>query len=476
MAAAWRRCEQPPACETPMPWDEARALLVDVYGRYPAGRSEGYRHATPVVLDDPDADDYERRAHHERQVAAKLHELRVVDEARHRLAVERHGNLDPPQLLTLRERLARPRPPTSWRIRDWQPAGSRVVLAAQYKSGKTTLVDNLVRCLVDGDDWLGQHEVTPVTGTVVVLDFEMSADQLDDWLRDQNIVNDDRVHVEPMRGRAAAFDLLDERTLTGWADLLRSRDASYLVVDCLRPILDALGLDEHRDAGRFLVPLDRLLTEAGIPDATVVHHMGHTGERSRGDSRIRDWPDVEWRLVRQDDEPGSDRYISGYGRDVDVLESQLAFNPASRHLTLAGGSRRDAAARAALVDVLAVLKDAREPMTGRGVEMALAGSDHKRDTVRRALGLGIRTEVIATAPGPRRSTLHSLPSAPVRGSAPPVRQRSADECASAPIDGALAHTLGEESSAPPLVDGHRTAIATVVDLIPGSTVIDEDTA
>jgi hypothetical protein len=65
----------------------------------------------------------------------------------------------------------------------------------------------------------------------------------------------------------------------------------------------ALGLDEHREAGRFLVALDTLLADAGIPDAAVIHHMGHVTERSRGDSRIRDWP--EWRLVREDDEPSS---------------------------------------------------------------------------------------------------------------------------------------------------------------------------
>jgi hypothetical protein len=104
------------------------------------------------------------------------------------------------------------------------------------------------------------------------------------------IRNDDRIIVEPMRGRAAAFDLLDERVLAQWAELLRARSTSYLMVDCLRPILDALGLDEQRDAGRFLVPLDRLLRDASIPDGLVVHHIGHTGERSRGDSRIRDWP------------------------------------------------------------------------------------------------------------------------------------------------------------------------------------------
>jgi hypothetical protein len=51
----------------------------------------------------------------------------------------------------LRERLARPRPTLKWRIEGWQPVGSRVMLAAQYKAGKTTVAANLDRALVDGD-------------------------------------------------------------------------------------------------------------------------------------------------------------------------------------------------------------------------------------------------------------------------------------------------------------------------------------
>jgi hypothetical protein len=74
--------------------------------------------------------------------------------------------------------------------------------------------------------------------------------------------------------------------------------------------------------------------------------MGHSGERARGASRLRDWPDVEWRLVREktengDVDPAAPRYFSAYGRDVDVPESRLVFDPATRHLTLEGGSRAD---------------------------------------------------------------------------------------------------------------------------------------
>jgi hypothetical protein len=73
------------------------------------------------------------------------------------------------------------------------------------------------------------------------------------------------------------------------------------------------------------VAFDALLRDVGpddrAADGMVVHHMGHAGERSRGDSRILDWPDASWKLVREDlDDPASPRYLSAFGRDVDVPE------------------------------------------------------------------------------------------------------------------------------------------------------------
>jgi RecA-family ATPase len=156
-----------------------------------------------------------------------------------------------------------------------------VILAAQFKAGKTTLVGNLTRSLLDGDLWLGKYPVTPLDGSVALLDFEMSGPQLTDWLRDQGIKNSNKVVLVPMRGRAPAFDLLTEDVRARWASLLKSKRVGYLILDCLRPIMDGLGLDEHHDAGRFLVALDELLREAAIPDCLVVHHMGHTPTSGR---------------------------------------------------------------------------------------------------------------------------------------------------------------------------------------------------
>jgi hypothetical protein len=121
-------------------------------------------------------------------------------------------------------------------------------------------------------------------------------------------------------------------------------------------------LDESHDAGRFLVAFDALLAEAGIGEGGIAHHMGHVGERSRGDSRLRDWPDVEWRLVRDkcnDDEtdPAAARYFAAYGRDVDQPEQLLGYDPATRRLTIAGGSRKNAKAEALVTAVVQYVAD-----------------------------------------------------------------------------------------------------------------------
>ena len=342
------------------------------------------------------------------RVEEELDKLRVRDKARRRFAAEQRPPAIPPEILTLTERLARPRPDIKWRIHGWQPAGTRSLLAAQYKAGKTTLVGNLIRSLVDNEPWLGTANVDPIiTGRFTLLDFEMSERQLDDWLADQNIQNTDKVVVVPLRGKATTFDILDEPTRSQWADMLRGTE--YLAVDCLRPILDALGLDEHREAGRFLTAFDALCDEAQIPDGIMVHHMGHHGERSRGDSRLRDWPDVEWRLVRENDEPNSPRYISAYGRDVEQPEGLLHHDPDSRHLSLIGGSRATAAARAALPDIIDYVSE-HGPISKNQVEQEIkAATDHTLHPIREAIKLGILNGQIHKETGKRGAHILTIP-------------------------------------------------------------------
>jgi hypothetical protein len=227
------------------------------------------------------------------------------------------------------------------------------------------------------------------------------------WLGEQSIHNTDKVVIESLRGRVAGFDVLSGAVRRQWVSALTEHEPTVIIVDCLRPILDALGLEEHTGAGRVLIALDQFTAEIGASELIVVHHMGHNSERSRGDSRIRDWPDVEWKIVRQGDAPSSTRYFSAYGRDVDAPETRLHYDPASRHLLLANGSRADATVDAATITVLKVLSDA-PGLTGRQLETALTEADIKQKPGRLAKRKAITEGYVRTEDGKGVAKLHYL--------------------------------------------------------------------
>jgi hypothetical protein len=326
-------------------------------------------------------------------------------EVRRELDAEEYRQLGEPEILTLRERLARPRPAVRYRIAQLQAVGHRVLLAAQFKAGKTTLAANVARSVLDGDAFLDMYDVAAIDGVLVLLDFEMSPTQLDDWYEAQHIVNDDRLLVIPLRGLASAFNIIDRAACSRWAQLLKSRNVQYLILDCLRPVFDALGLNEHTEAGLFLTALDALLREADIPEALVIQHMGHTKERARGDSRLLDWPDVGWTLVREsDDDPASPRFFKAYGRDVDVPETQLTYNESTRRLAVVdadagGGSRADTKVAAALADICAFVASTDTPQSSRNIEDAAKVHGHTRAAIRKALHKAVDSGALLEVPG-----------------------------------------------------------------------------
>lgn len=374
-------------------------------------------HDAGTVQLDQDAPDRTRRVGepqgHDELVAVELEKLRVRRDAMHLLKAEERPEAEEAEWLPLDSLLAMPPEETSWRIYDWMPTDARIVLAAQRKAGKTTTVGNLVRTLIDGDPWLGVHTVNPIEGKVVLFDFEMSQSKLTDWLRDQKIGDPRRLIVVPLRGKGGGFDIIDDRVRATWATRLRDAGGSYVILDCLRPVMDALALDEDKQAGRFLTAFDALLVEAGVREAAVIHHMGHNGERSRGDSRLRDWPDVEWKIVRHDpDDDASPRFISAYGRDVDQREQQLSFDANTRRLVSIGGTRKEASAAEYVPYVLDLLHRNRHlnAVPGAWFETQAASDPAApgRNQVRAAVKLAAKNGHLLATPGAKNATNYRL--------------------------------------------------------------------
>jgi hypothetical protein len=258
-------------------------------------------------------------------------------------------------------------------------------------------------------------------------------------LRAQRIRNVAAVTVVPLRGAVSSFDITDPAVRTEWAQ--RIAEADVVVLDCLRPVLDALGLSEDKDAGKVLVAFDALLAEAGADEGMVVTHMGHQNERARGDSRLLDWPDALWKIVRggdddSDDEGRRPRYFSAMGRDVTLAEGELTYDDHTRHLAYAGGSRKESAARAAVPELLALVRAEPGTLSKNAAEQRLK-DDHgiPQRMARDAIAWAIKDRQIETVAGPHNSKLLKPFEGPVEVSIDPVTDGDTASGTAVPSDG-----------------------------------------
>jgi len=268
----WLLCEQPQgqvpeapyhssACPYPVTWEEARAKLQDVFERYPAGQGEGGEGGQEAA-----------KAAHEFQVAEELRKLRIRQDARQRLAAENRPASALPPVAPFVDWIERPINPIRYRIDRLAPADARTLLSAQNETGKTTLIENLVRALVDDEPFLGYFAINTPASHLVLIDNELDEDMLREWMRAQSIRNTTRIaEVVALRGRVSSFNFLDDHVRDQWVRRLRDLGCDYRMLDCLRPVLDACGRDESHDAGTLLLAYDELLSQAGVGDSTVVH-------------------------------------------------------------------------------------------------------------------------------------------------------------------------------------------------------------
>lgn len=368
------------------------------------------------VWDVPGVEDPAAEDRFEHLVGERMHQLEVDATARERAAALSAGRQAPPQPLDLPTFLAVQDEDAAWAVDGLLPRGGNAMLIAQFKAGKSTLVQNLVRAIADGSDFLQAYGTEQ--GVVTLIDDELDARTLRRWLREQGIGRPENVRVLPLRGRIGSFDLLNPVVRAQWADVLRG--SRVLILDCLRPALDGLGLSEDKDAGKFLTAFDALKLEAGVSETVIAHHMGHGGERSRGDSRILDWPDVSMEIRREDTKDvRSRRYFSAFGRDVDIDETGLEFDPTTRHMTLTGVSRAETRMQDHLPQVLAVLSMT-EGKSQNAIEAALRGTGIGTSTIRTALEGAYRQGLTVKVGGARGAILHSLrPTSPDLASTSP---------------------------------------------------------
>lgn len=219
-----------------------------------------------------------------------------LEHERHRLRIRRQADRDvraeeanegfvmPPAGRTLSEELAIEEDALPQRVASLHTIGGTAVPAAQYKAGKTTLMQNLFKCLLEGSLFLGTFPVIVPDGRVAYWDYELIPQMWRDWARQMN---------------------------------------------------------DNDAVGRFTKRLDQIKREAGVKDLIAPGQFPRLkfepGEERIGGAVTWDtWVDDRWIISKQ----GETRFFSARGRTGEVEEQALAFDPGTRYLEIVGGSRQ----------------------------------------------------------------------------------------------------------------------------------------
>lgn len=291
--------------------------------------SERAAEAADLLAIDPWAD-----VAFDQEVAQAKRLLLVKEEARRRVQAAKNAHIPPFEARLLAD-VGNFDPDRDFRIPGLIPCRAGSTIVAQNKTGKTTLMINLIYSLLTGEEFLGQFEVHKVNGNVAVLNYEVTGEQFAYWAR-QIGVPEDRLWQVDLRGRRNPFAYPED--LKRLAELLVAHDVESLIVDPFGQAFSGTNQNDPAEVSRWLGELDRFTRGmASVSDLFLTVHAGWAGDRARGASSLGDWPDVSIFLTRTD---SGDRFISALGRDVNLDEDKLDYDPKTRRLMLSGAGGR----------------------------------------------------------------------------------------------------------------------------------------
>lgn len=313
-------------------------------------------------------------------------------------------------------------PELQYAIEDILPENGNAILFAQFKSGKTTFILELVRALCDGEQFLGRFNVN-TTGNVALWNYELDAAMMVSWLKDTQLQNPQRLRLLNLRGKRVPLDTEYGQEWT--IDWLRRNEVRTWIVDpAVRAMIGWGDENDNQAVTLFTDKLDEIKEKAGVRELIVAHHTGRAEqavgeERARGATRWDDWPDSRWILTKM---TGSDtRFIRMAGRGPDFPERALSYDPQRRRVALVGGGdplastdRLSIASETLKAQLLAYITS-NPGLTKNKVMDGCAISSQR--AVGPALSALESEGKIYTLDGPNRSKLHHPGSRPVAASA-----------------------------------------------------------
>lgn len=354
------------------------------------------------------------------KIRAKAEDERIRREARRLVDAEEARNAfrPPVEYGTLADELAMPEEEVAYRIDQVMPAGANTVLTAQFKTGKTTLVNNMVKSLADGKPFLGRYPVQQLDGRIGLFNYEVGAAQYRRWLRDTDIEHPERVALLHLRGMRLPLTSMEDWVV----DWLKRHEVEVWILDPFaRAMVGSGDESDNTEVGVFTDTIDVIKERAGVRELIMPAHTGRAEqeigkERARGASRLDDWADVRWILTKDDD---GNRFLRCSGRDVEEPEQRLRYRHEDRSLIGEAGVDRAGARRGGFM--LSVVECVRlNP--GSGVNDVVRLVQGRKGEVGGVLKQAVENGLLRVESGPNNSRRHYVvPGAEPRPE-PPNRQ------------------------------------------------------
>lgn len=241
-------------------------------------------------------------------------------------------------------------------IENLLPYGGNALFSARYKSGKSTIVGQLAMAYADNGRFLDGFQVNGTDGNVCIWNYEVSQRQFESWLAKMPIQNPERILIFHARGMP--HPLQSQKIRDRVVERLIQSNCGVWIVDPLSRALTIGSVNDDAVVGPFLEALEEIKERAGIRDLILVAHMGHgskDGEkRALGSSSLSGWPDSLWMLNKDDQ---GDRYFQADGRDVDVPEALITYDPHTMTNIYTGTSADEVALSSVAEAVRACVRD-----------------------------------------------------------------------------------------------------------------------
>ena len=186
------------------------------------------------------------------------------------------------QRATLRDLKRNPPAPIEWTIEKLAAKGSITFALGTFKSGKSSLIVNLLWSLADTVPFRRSHPVRDVRGAIGYFDFEMGTGETYDRLNRIGCVNDHKIYVYDMV--AEGFDLMSDPSYQWLRREVDETGMEVIVLDALRHIAKKKDGNSDSEIQAIFTQLERLKKDCpSLQDIFIPTHTAKNDSTRPGD-------------------------------------------------------------------------------------------------------------------------------------------------------------------------------------------------